>query len=147
MLKLKNRPYIAALSDHRKLLFPAISPLSFMFHGISVFLQPSIVLDRGYFDLLVKVLPPRLPLFTPPRLPLFTHRILIHLEKRAALQKAPRYENSIADSLGLSDCNLKQSVKSIGILLRFAPTSLYETTAQLGRFIRCKVAKLERSYI
>ena len=35
-LKLKNRPYFAALNDHCKLLFPAISPLSFMFHGISV---------------------------------------------------------------------------------------------------------------
>ena len=36
MLKLKNRPYFAALNDHCKLLFPAIPPLSFMFHGISV---------------------------------------------------------------------------------------------------------------
>ena len=36
MLKVKNRPYFAALNDHCKLQFAAISPLSFMFHDISV---------------------------------------------------------------------------------------------------------------
>ena len=75
-----------------------------MFHDISV----------SYNQLLystVSILISQLKMIFPP-IAIIHSQNLIHLERRAALQKATRYAHSIADSLVLSGCNLKQSVKT-----------------------------------